>query len=135
MLPDVSFVVFLVCYYLASSVVGPQRRPKPKIIHLRRTINKLAIHSGVYIFLLDPKIWAKIWPNNRLGKKNYWKGMKKGGKCIFFPKLVKSMHIFPPIDLKYTKLQKKGWQLFVWIKLSWGKNINQEGGGGPKIWI
>ena len=28
---------------------------------------------------------------------------KKGRKCIFFPQLVKSMHIFPPIDLKFTK--------------------------------
>ena len=38
-------------------------------------------------------------------------GLKKGVKCIFFPQLIKSMHIFSPIDL-FTKLQKKGLQIF-----------------------
>ena len=41
-----------------------------------------------------------------LGKK-LLKGDKKGEKCIFIPQLVKSMHTFSPIDLKYTNLQKK----------------------------
>jgi hypothetical protein len=41
-----------------------------------------------------------------LGTKIIERGGKKGDKCNFFPHLVKSMHIFPPIDLKYTKLQK-----------------------------
>ena len=44
-------------------------------------------NPGVYIFLF----------NNMLGEKMF-KGDKKGGKCIFFPKLVKRMHIFSPID-------------------------------------
>ena len=68
------------------------------------------IESGLYIFLFDPPPWgpwgrgggAKIWQNNRLGKK----GLKVGEMHIF-PLLVKSMHMFSPIDLKYTKLQKK----------------------------
>ena len=46
--------------------------------------------EGFIFFLL-----AKIWPN--VGEKNYWRGMKKGGKCIFFPQLVKRMHIFPQL--------------------------------------
>jgi len=59
-----------------------------------------------------------------------------------FPLLVKSMHIFPPNDLKCTKLRKKGGQFFacgahpLLIKnLLWGKIIIQEGGRGEKILI
>ena len=40
------------------------------------------------------------------GKKNIERD-EKGGKCIFFPHLVKSMYIFSPIDLKFSKWQKK----------------------------
>ena len=50
------------------------------------------------------------------------------------------MHIFSPIHLKYTKLQKKGRQFFdcgahplIVINLGWGKNINQEGGGDKNM--
>ena len=36
------------------------------------------------------------------------KGMKKGGgNAYFFTQIGKSMHIFPPIDLKCIKLPKK----------------------------
>ena len=63
-----------------------------------------------------------------------------GGKCIFFPQLVKIMHIFSPIDLKYTKLQKKRLTFFacsahylIIINFCWGKNINQEGGEGKNM--
>ena len=44
------------------------------------------------------------------------------------------MHIFSPIDLKFTKLKKKK-KIFCSahplniINFIWGKNINQEGGG------
>ena len=38
---------------------------------------------------------AKIWLNSMFWEKNNWKWWKKGGKCISFPQLVKSMHIFP----------------------------------------
>ena len=52
--------------------------------------------AGVYIFLFDPPTQEggrlKLWPNNMLGKKNYWKGMKKGGK----------MHIFSLFGKKYA---------------------------------
>ena len=35
-------------------------------------------------------------------------GDEKRGECLFFPKLAKSMHIFPPIGLiLITKLQKE----------------------------
>ena len=57
-----------------------------------------------------------------------------------FPQLVKSMHIFFPIDLKYTKLPKKRLDIFrLWCApphyntFLWGKNINQKEGGGAKI--
>ena len=47
------------------------------------------------------------------------------------------MHIFSPIDLKYTKLQKKSDNCspaapLVIKNFSWIKNINQERGGGQK---
>ena len=55
-----------------------------------------------------------------------------------FPQLVKSMHIFPPFDLKYTKLHRlnifrlrRAHPLII-IHFCWGKNINQEGGGMSK---
>jgi len=42
----------------------------------------------VYIFLFAPEegMGAKIWKNNRLGKK-ILKGDKKGVKCIFLVKI------------------------------------------------
>ena len=46
----------------------------------------LSCATGVYIFLFF---------------------YKEGGNCIFFPQLVISMHIFTPIDLQFTNLQKK----------------------------
>ena len=53
--------------------------------------------QGCIYFCLTPlPPRAKIWPNFQVGE-----------KCIFFPQLVKIIHIFSPIDLKYTKLQKK----------------------------
>ena len=109
---------------------------------IQKSINSfLCIVSGVYIFLFDPppSHGAKIWQKNRLGGKNEWKKIKKGGgNAYFFPKWVESMHIFRPIDLKYTKLQKIGFvcgaHTFFIINFSWGKNIKQ-GGGGAKILI
>ena len=75
-----------------------------------------------------------------LGEKNDWKGTKKGEKYIFFPQSVKSIHIFYPIDSTFTKLQQKrlkilacGAQLLIIIHFIWGKNINQEGGGGKNM--
>ena len=57
-----------------------------------------------------------------------------------FPPLVNSMNIFPTIDLKFTKLQKKADKFSTAahtpsISFFWGKNINQEGrkGGGAQI--
>ena len=35
------------------------------------------------------------------------RGYKKGRNYIFFPQLLKSMQILPPIDLKFTKLKKR----------------------------
>ena len=90
--------------------------------------------------VLKPPI-TQIWPNNMLGENNYWKGMKKGGKCIFFPHLVKSMNIFYPINLNIHN-RKKGWKCstcdthpLIIINFTGGKNknINQEGGGGKKM--
>ena len=53
-----------------------------------------------------------------------------GGKCIFFPQLVKIIYIFSTIDLQNYK---KGLQFFVCgahdlivINFLWGKNMNQE---------
>ena len=64
-----------------------------------------------------------------LGKKNIERGEKiieRGGKGIIFPLLVKSMHIFSSIDLKFTRLPKKRLKIINFIR---GKNINNEGGG------
>ena len=47
-----------------------------------------------------------------VGGKMIERGWKKGEKCIFFPQLVKSIHIFSPIDLKYTKLKQKKADIF-----------------------
>ena len=60
--------------------------------------SRIRIHysPGMYTFLFDPPPRAKIWPN---GEKNSY--------FAFFLQLVKSMHIFPQIDLKFTKLKKK----------------------------
>ena len=61
--------------------------------------------------------------------------MKKGGKCILFPQLVKSMHNFSPIDLKYSKWQDKAANFspaahpLLILNFIWGININQYGGG------
>ena len=83
---------------------------------------------GVYFFYL----WGKIWPNNMLGEK-ILKGDEKGGKMYIFPLLVKSMHIFSPIDLKQNF--KKRLNIFSLgraaphniIIFIWGKNMSQEG--------
>ena len=40
-------------------------------------------------------------------EKKLLKGDEKRRENAFFPQLVESMHIFSPIDLKFTKLQKK----------------------------
>ena len=50
------------------------------------------IKPGVCIFQFDQPQMAKIWPNNMLGKLH-----------IFFPQMVKSMHIFSLIDKKWQK--------------------------------
>ena len=77
----------------------------------------------VYFSVLAPPKYGQIT--------GYWKGIKKGGKY----ELVKSKHIFPPIDLKYTKLQKKGWKFFPPHnnKVLLGKKYkSRRGGGGQK---
>ena len=68
------------------------------------------------------------------------KGMKKRGEMHIFSPICISMHIFSPIDLKCTKLPKKGWTFFACgahhlliINLIWGQNINQKGGGGQNM--
>ena len=38
--------------------------------------------------------------------------MKRGGNMQNFPQFVKKMHIFPPIDKKFTKLHKKILNIF-----------------------
>ena len=43
-----------------------------------------------------------------VGGKKLLKGdEKRGDNAYCFPQLVRSMHMFSPIDLKFTKLQKK----------------------------
>ena len=64
--------------------------------------------------------------------------MKKGDKYIFFPHLVKSMHILPPIDLKYTKLQEKTvWKLhatpFHYNKFQLGQKYKSRRGGSKNM--
>ena len=57
-----------------------------------------------------------------------------------FPQLVKSMHIFSPIDLKYTKLKKKAAHFSLaernatthYNKFWVGKKYKSKWGGGQK---
>ena len=42
-----------------------------------------------------------------LGEKKLLKGDGKEGEMHIFPRIGKSMHIFSPTDLEFTKLQKK----------------------------
>ena len=72
--------------------------------------------------------------------KKLLKGDEKGENAyLFFPQLVKSMHIFPTIDLKFTKLQKR-LEIFrlrraaahILINFLWEKNVNQEKGWEQK---
>ena len=65
------------------------------------------------LILLDR--WIKIdrWIDrymDRVGEKNDWKGMKKGGERHIFSPIGKSMHIFSPIDLKCTKKRLKEYE-------------------------
>ena len=52
--------------------------------------------QGVPLFFCLTQIGTNM-AKLHVGEKNDWQGMKKGGK----------MHIFSPIDLKYTKLQQQ----------------------------
>ena len=82
-----------------------------------------------YVFIGEVQ---KLWPNNMLGEKNYWKRAEKGGKMHIFSPIGISMHIFPPIDLKCTK---KGWKFLACgaHHVSFGeKNSIKKGGGGGK---
>ena len=84
-------------------------------------------NAGVYIFLFDPPQYEGIWPNNMLGGKNYWKGMKKGGKKHIFSPIGKKYAYFFPNWLKIYKIeQKKVDKVDNFIR---GTIINQEGGG------
>ena len=61
------------------------------------------------------------------------------GEMHIFPLLVKSIHIFSPIDSNIQNCNKKGLKFFacgahphIIINFIWGKDINQEGAGGQK---
>ena len=68
-----------------------------------------------------------------------WAGEEKRGEnAYFFPQFPISMHIFPNIDLTYTKLKimadnAYGVQPPIIKNVLTGKNINLEMGGGVKI--
>ena len=65
------------------------------------------MYIGVNMYLLNspPLPKKKKWPNKLLEKKYDHKENSKGKKCIFFPQVAKSMHIFPLINLHLTKLK------------------------------
>ena len=84
---------------------------------------------------------AKILPNDTLGKKRL-----KGGEAYFSPSWFKYAYFCPYLteNLQNWKKEekKRGWQIFncvahplIIITFIWGKNGNQEGGGGQKIGI
>ena len=62
------------------------------------------INMGVYFSVWHP---AKIWPNNRLGKKKIWKGIKKMGEMHIFPPIGKHYAYFFPNWLKIYKITQK----------------------------
>ena len=75
-----------------------------------------------------------------LEKKMNERGWQKGGKCIFFPKLVKSMHIYFTNRLKIYKITKKGLQFFTCgayqlIVIHLGKKYESRGGGEIRMLI
>ena len=53
--------------------------------------------AGVYIFLFDPPPRVQKYGQITCRGKKDIQGDKKWGKCIFFPQLLKSMHIFPQL--------------------------------------
>ena len=75
-----------------------------------------------------------------LGKKNDWKGMKKGEKMHICSPIGKKYANFFPNWLKIYKITKKGLKILacgahqpIVINLLWGKNMIQERvGGGQK---
>ena len=127
-------------FHLCLPIIYISSVPKVQIMkyNTKNIFSLWEVEQGCIFFCLTPPPGgggAKIWPNNMLGKKMIEREWKKGGKCIYFPQLVKSMHIFSPIDLKFTKLQKKGLKIFacgahppIVINFLWGKNMIQERG-------
>ena len=117
--------------------VGPLRPPElsshvkiPEILIVqcitKSQVKVMGWNPGVYIFLF----------NNMLGKKIIERGWKKGGKCIFIPQLVKSMHIFSLIDLNLQNCKKRlkifvcGAHRLIIINFNLGQYIMQSRGGG-----
>ena len=97
-------------------------------------------HFFLLIFLFWPPIpsmWSLILPfhlhpphtGQKYGQitgrgKKMIEGDKKGGKCIFFPPLVKSKKRFKIFPLRRAPPHNK---------FHWGKKLNHEEGGGAKI--
>ena len=86
--------------------------------------------AGVYIFLFDQYGQITCRGERMIERKN-----KRGEVAYYdiFPHLVKSMHIFSPIDLKYTKKRAENISPEArtpprYNKYHLGKNL--KGGGG-----
>ena len=88
---------------------------------------------GVYIFLRGGGGKQKKRPTG-LGKK-WLKGDKKGGKMHILSQIGERYAFFSPYRLKYTKLQKKGWQFIACgahpliIKIKLGRKYKSRRGG------
>ena len=61
--------------------------------------------------------------------------MKKRGKMHIFSPVGKKYAYLPPIDLKFSKWQKKADNFSFILNFIWGKNINKKkrGGGGKNM--
>ena len=115
------------------------------------SIGEKNIYNHFFIFFISPSLFWQgciffcLLPNYMLGEKIYWKGDEKRGervKCIFFPQLVKVCIFSPQLTENVQNCPKKAGKFFSCgahhlniINFIGGKNINQEGGGGAKIWI
>ena len=115
----------MLLYYLMLFLKPPLYKKYNSI-----NMNKSLERSLILKWIDSMGVYFSVWPppppkkNDQIacwGKKIIKRGWKK--KCIFFPHLVKSMHIFSPIDLKY-----KLWQISIGEKISikkgGGKNMN-----------
>ena len=135
---------FFIWVHLSGKYFPLTKYPPPTNEWVNRRRKKLVCFPSSFqtnVTMLSRGVYFSVWGGGqKYGQMICW-GKKiierdeKGGKCIIFPQLVKSMYIFSPIDLKFSKWQKKAEHFYTHLILNliWGKNINQKRGGGKNM--